>query len=243
MPALHESALDPRVEPVLLLQGRPAARFQLLGAVEAKGKSKRSAGNGLAIRAAMMGADAVVDLNAERLAGFIRTEHRASGMAVRSVDHEGRLELKRRWFSGQIDHMRLPILAVAFLGLLGGLVGSFMYILMYSSLERVSSDLWLPGQQAAWIGLWVAMVTLVLCGGHGGLAMAATGAADGAVLARDGGRVRPGHFQRVHDDPGDRPHRTRLHVEGRVSARVVVAHRLFQFCSDRRRGRLPVFAR
>jgi hypothetical protein len=161
----RDSALDPRVEPVLLLQGRPGARFQLLGLVEAKGKSKRSAGNGLAIRAAMMGADAVVDLHAERLAGFIRTEHRASGTAVRSVDQEGRLELKRRWFSGQIDHMRLPILAVAFLGLLGGLVAAFMYTLMFAALEPLSSDLWILGRNAAWIGFWAAIVTLLFSAG------------------------------------------------------------------------------
>ena len=88
------TTVDPRVEPVVLLKGRPATRFQLLGMVEAKAPKRRRAENGLAIRAAMMGADAVVDLNAERLPGFIRTEHRASGTAVRAVDDEGRLELK-----------------------------------------------------------------------------------------------------------------------------------------------------
>ena len=66
----------------------------------------------------MMGADAVVDLNAERLPGFIRTEHRASGTAVRAVDDEGRLELKSRWFAGQIGHLKMPLLALALLDLL-----------------------------------------------------------------------------------------------------------------------------
>jgi hypothetical protein len=52
----------------------------------------------------MMGADAVVDLNAERLPGFIRTERRGRGTAVRVVDAEGRLELTSRWFDRQIPH-------------------------------------------------------------------------------------------------------------------------------------------
>ena len=36
-PAAVETTLDPRVEPVVLLKGRPGTRFQLLGMVEAKG--------------------------------------------------------------------------------------------------------------------------------------------------------------------------------------------------------------
>jgi serine/threonine protein kinase len=113
-----ETATDPRAEPVVLLRGRPSTRFQLLGAVEVKGASRRSAESGLAVRGAMMGADAVVDWNDERLPGFTRTEHRASGIAVRTVDDEGRFELKSRWFSSQIDHLKLPLLLLAFLGLL-----------------------------------------------------------------------------------------------------------------------------
>jgi serine/threonine protein kinase/tetratricopeptide (TPR) repeat protein len=121
--ALGEIPADPRVEPVVLLKGRPRARFQLLGVVEAKASNKRGAASGLAVRAAMMGADAVVDLNAEKLPGFIRTERRASGTAVRAVDEEGRLELKSRWFASQINHIRLPMLVLAIF--FGG-VGDYM---------------------------------------------------------------------------------------------------------------------
>jgi serine/threonine protein kinase len=109
-----ESTIEPRVEPVVLLKGRPATRFQLLGMVEAKGPNRRRSENGLAIRAAMMGADAVVDLNSERLPGFTRTDRRSSGTAVRAVDHEGRLELKSRWFDNQITRIRIPMLVMAF---------------------------------------------------------------------------------------------------------------------------------
>ena len=112
-PASAVVMTDPKVEPVVLLKGRPATRFQLLGFVEAKGPNRERSENGLAIRAAMMEADAVVDLNAERLPGFIRTEHRASGTAVRAVDQEGKLELKTRWFDSQIRRVRIPMLVMA----------------------------------------------------------------------------------------------------------------------------------
>jgi serine/threonine protein kinase len=116
-PAIEPSAaaIEPRVEPVVLLKGRPATRFQLLGMVEAKAPRRRRAENGLKIRAAMMEADAVIDLNTERLPGFVRTEHRASGMAVRAVDDEGRVELKSRWFSAQIARIQIPMLIMAIL--------------------------------------------------------------------------------------------------------------------------------
>ncbi len=114
---------DPRIEPVVLLNSRPGTRFQLLGMVEAKAPKRRGAAAGLAIRGSMMGADAVVDLEQERLPGFARTEHRASGMAVRAVDDEGRIELKTRWFSGQIGQIATVMLAWAGLELCGDLLG------------------------------------------------------------------------------------------------------------------------
>jgi hypothetical protein len=112
------SIFDPRIEPVVLLERRPGTRFQLLGMVEAKARSRRAAAAGLAIRGSMMGADAVVDLHRERLPSFARTEHRASGIAVRAVDEEGRIELKRRWFSSQIGNVAIIMLVIEVLELL-----------------------------------------------------------------------------------------------------------------------------
>ena len=116
---------DLSVEPVVLLKSRPGTRFQLLGMAEAKAPNRRSAAAGLAIRGSMMGADAVVDLNQERLPGFLKTEHRASGMAVRAVDDEGRLELKTRWFSSQIGQVAIIMLVVASLELCIGALALF----------------------------------------------------------------------------------------------------------------------
>ena len=128
---------SPRVEPVVLLKGRPATRFQLLGMVEAKGTSKRRAESGLAIRAAMMGADAVVDLNVESLPGMVRTERRMSGTAVRAVDEEGRRELNSRWFASQIAHIRVPMLVLAIL--FGGVVNLFTVGVNFASVRENSS--------------------------------------------------------------------------------------------------------
>jgi hypothetical protein len=114
---------DPRIEPVVLLNSRPGTRFQLLGMVEAKARNRPSAAAGLAIRGSMMGADAVVDFEQERLPGLARTDHRASGMAVRAVDDEGRIELKTRWFSSQIGQLAKVMLVWAGLELCGNLLG------------------------------------------------------------------------------------------------------------------------
>jgi serine/threonine protein kinase len=113
----------PKVEPVLLLKRRPATRFQLLGSVEVKAPKARLARGGLVVRGAMMGADAVVDLQEERLTTFWKTEHRAVGTAVRAVDQEGRLELKARWFDGQVRSIGLGMIVMAVLGGLAPLSG------------------------------------------------------------------------------------------------------------------------
>ena len=79
----------------------------------------------------MMGADAVVDLNAERLPGFIRTEHRASGTAVRAVDDEGTARAQEPLVCRSDRQHQLPMLVLAFLTLLGA---SFVPLAAYVTL-------------------------------------------------------------------------------------------------------------
>ena len=62
----------PRADPVVLLARRPSVRLQLLGTIEADAPRARLARDGLAIRAAMLGADSVVDVATERLPGFFK---------------------------------------------------------------------------------------------------------------------------------------------------------------------------
>jgi hypothetical protein len=87
---------------VVLLRQRPIARYQLLGTAEAKAAKRRTAEAGLQIRAAMMGADAVVDLQEEFLPGFHQTIRRLTGTAVRAVDTESRFEFRSHWYANRI---------------------------------------------------------------------------------------------------------------------------------------------
>src|SRR5262249_24551872 len=56
----------------------------------------------LQIRGAMLGADAVVDVHAERLPKFNRTVWCLSGTAVQTVDQVGLLETRSLWFGQQV---------------------------------------------------------------------------------------------------------------------------------------------
>ena len=122
---------DPELEkvstgPVVLVQRQPTQRYQLLGQVEAHDRRKKSARAGMITRARMMGADAVVDLEEERVPGPRRTLWRSTGSAIRAVDSEGRWQLKARWFGSQVRRWTTFCLAY--------ILGEFLFIcLFYSS--------------------------------------------------------------------------------------------------------------
>ncbi len=186
-----ERTPEPKVEPVVLLKGRPGTRFQLLGAIEAKAPNKTRAESAAAIRGAMMGADAVVDLNAERLPGFIRTEHRISGTAVRAVDEEGRLELKSRWFAAQLARVRFPMLLMAFLfgGATDYLRVSAGRSASANGARRRHCNGGTPIRHDA--DFRVLAGDRLVDGDDVRLALAATGTADRDLLSRQGGAKRP----------------------------------------------------
>ena len=66
-PSRHprEESSKPSQEPVVLLGRGPNVGYQLLGTVEAKGEKRRHIQDVLRLRGAMMGADAVVDIQEE----------------------------------------------------------------------------------------------------------------------------------------------------------------------------------
>jgi serine/threonine-protein kinase len=68
-PGRTSAEVPDRVQPVVLLRRRPEMRHQALGAVEFHDARRGRARAGLQLRAAMMGADAVVDVQDERLPG------------------------------------------------------------------------------------------------------------------------------------------------------------------------------
>jgi tetratricopeptide (TPR) repeat protein/tRNA A-37 threonylcarbamoyl transferase component Bud32 len=114
------------VPPVVLLRRRPEMRHQVLGAVEYKDAKPRRARVGLRLRAAMMGADAVVDVQEERLPEFKRTVRRASGMAIRAVDQAGRLEVRARWFADEASRIGYWMLALVGVSAVGTLLASLL---------------------------------------------------------------------------------------------------------------------
>ncbi len=84
--------------PVVLLRQAPATRHQVLGPVAIDQASRRAAEGLLANRGALVEANAVVDLRGERRFRFDRTTYQLTGVAIRALDADGRIDLRSRWF-------------------------------------------------------------------------------------------------------------------------------------------------
>ncbi len=110
--------------PMVLLRQRPMVRFQLLGVVEAEASMRRTAEARLQVRAAMLGADSVVDLQEEFLPDFHQTARRLTGKAVRAVDAEGRFEFRSRWCSDRVARVGTLALSLLLISLLLTLLSS-----------------------------------------------------------------------------------------------------------------------
>jgi serine/threonine-protein kinase len=121
----NKSVEEPRIEPVVLLQQRPQVRLQLLGPVEYSSTRRARAEAGLQVAAAQMGADAVIDVQEERLPSFADSQWRLSGTAVRAVDQDGRRELRSRWFSRQVATISRWMLVLVGVSFVGSVVASF----------------------------------------------------------------------------------------------------------------------
>ncbi len=157
---------DPDLEkvttgPVVLVKRQPTQRYQLLGQVEAHDRRKKSARAGMITRARMMGADAVVDLEEERVPGPRRTLWRSTGSAIRAVDSEGRWQLKARWFGRQVG--RWTTFCLAFI------LGEFLFICIFYSwgigkemVDRLVGTHLPVTTLIAWMGL-MRLIPFVLC--------------------------------------------------------------------------------
>ena len=106
----RERVGGPRLEPVVILKRRPNLSYQVLGPVDASDEKRWRAKDGLQIRGALLGADAVVDVQEERLPGFNRTVRRMSGIAIRAVSEDGRSELRSRRFTRQMGEIGLLLI-------------------------------------------------------------------------------------------------------------------------------------
>jgi hypothetical protein len=98
----REAAQDLPPVPVVLLSRRPPIRYQVLGPLETHAATRRIAEAGLQTRAAIIGADAVLDIQEEILLEYHRTVRRLSGTSVRAVDADGRFEFRSRWYADRV---------------------------------------------------------------------------------------------------------------------------------------------
>ena len=103
--------------PVAFLQRAPNVRTQVLGEVES---SERTAAHALKaaliLQAAVIGADAVVDVEHETFYGADGRKRRLTGKAVQAVDREGAHQLTWRWSINEIARVaRSSILLVVLL--------------------------------------------------------------------------------------------------------------------------------
>lgn len=83
-----------RLGSVIALTTHPEIRQQMLGPVTAEGRGRSSCEAGLRVRAALVGADAVVGVHADHGAHSERMTRRMKGVAVKAVDSGGRTELR-----------------------------------------------------------------------------------------------------------------------------------------------------
>jgi serine/threonine protein kinase len=118
----------PAPSPVVLMQHRPNTKFQLLGPIEAKAESRQIAQARLLVRAAMMEADAVIDVQYEMLPDFVRTVWRLTGTAVRAVDIDGRFEFRSRWYADRVARLSVQALALLLISLPSTVAGALLYL-------------------------------------------------------------------------------------------------------------------
>ncbi len=88
--------------PVAFLKRAPNVRAQVLGEVESSERTVAGARRALMLQAAVMGADAVVDVDQETVYGATGRQRRLTGKAVQAVDREGAQQLTWRWSINEI---------------------------------------------------------------------------------------------------------------------------------------------
>jgi tetratricopeptide (TPR) repeat protein/tRNA A-37 threonylcarbamoyl transferase component Bud32 len=130
------SAPPPAVRPAVLIDRDPGIRYQSLGAVEYEDSKRGTARAGLRVQATLMGADAVIHIEEERLPELTRSVRRARGTAVRAVDSSGQRELLGRWFTETMGRFSLALFGILALFLMGSV--ALQYLAMGVPAEQPS---------------------------------------------------------------------------------------------------------
>jgi hypothetical protein len=131
-------------KPVAILRSRPSVPVQALGRVQSAGERRADAEAGLQIRAAILGADAIVDAEESQLREFQGTVREMVGLAVGAVDSAGKTNLLARWF----DLQAFAMVRWLFVLLLFVVVPTLWFASrtgLQSNLVTASSLLWVLG--------------------------------------------------------------------------------------------------
>ena len=96
---------------VPLLKRRPDQQYQILGSIEAVDDYRKTAHSALRLEGALMGADAIVETQDERIPGTDKHRLRSSGIAVKAIDEAGRAELDSRLFVTVLNRFVVQLLA------------------------------------------------------------------------------------------------------------------------------------
>ena len=75
-----------------------------------------------------MGADAIVDMEQERLPEFQGTMFRVTGKAVRAVDRQGQVEFRSRWYAKRIVRLSSLMLILLAVSLGGSMLGAAFFV-------------------------------------------------------------------------------------------------------------------
>jgi tetratricopeptide (TPR) repeat protein len=190
-------------EGVALVAHAPNVAYVELGRVVFVGATRWLAHRGLQVRAAIRGADAVIELAQQRCAEMGWGAREVSGMAVRVDDADARLRLRRVWYSEAVCSLCNAVLlllilqaALLFVAILFCTGGAGLNL---PTGETFSQALTTAGMALALLYAWpfVALVLLRVSRWPGLLRVLGL-----ATLASTTGRgltVFVGHFMAVHD--------------------------------------------
>jgi hypothetical protein len=110
-------------EGVALVVRAPDVPHVVVGRVQYLGESARAADRGLKLRAGMLGADAVIDVERHKCPEMGVGAREVRGVAVRVEDADARRRLRWRWFREEVGALVNRMLLLVLLGALLVLVG------------------------------------------------------------------------------------------------------------------------
>ncbi len=116
----------PTKQTLLVLDIRPGVPYQSLGSIESEDPRKGACQRSLVWRAAIRGADAIVECRSERLVDPVNSLWRTRGTAIKTLDSKGHSQLVARVFAKEMGRLVRTILATIICTVIGGMVGLWL---------------------------------------------------------------------------------------------------------------------